>query len=205
MPYRDSQAARRALHRAAARQGGYFTAKQARAAGYSKQHVAYHASVGNFERVERGLFRLPTLPPGDHDDLIRLALWSRGRDDVPQAVVSHRTALALHELGDLFSGRVHLTVPPEFRKEPPASCVLHRGQISARERARWEGFEVTTPLRTLADVARDDGIPFEQLVRAVEDAVERGLATERQLERAADALGPGSRLVEALAARDAAR
>ena len=80
MPYRDTQTARRALYRTAARQGGYFTAKQAQAAGYPKQHVAYHAMVGNFERVERGLFRLPSVPPSEHDDLIRLSLWSRGRE-----------------------------------------------------------------------------------------------------------------------------
>ena len=38
MPYSDTQAALRALHRTAASQGGDFTAKQAQAAGYFKQH-----------------------------------------------------------------------------------------------------------------------------------------------------------------------
>jgi len=205
MTYRNTRAARRALHRTAVRQGGYFTAKQALAAGYSKQHVAYHVSIGNFERVERGLFRLPDVPPSDHDDLIRLALWSRGRDDVPQAVVSHCSALALHDLSDLLPGKVDLTVPPGFRKQPPAQCELHRGRVEPRDRMRWEGFEVTTPLRTLVDVARDGAVPFEQLARAVEDALERGLATERRLRQAAEELRPGSRLAEALAAVDSAR
>jgi predicted transcriptional regulator of viral defense system len=76
MSCRDSQAARQALQAVAARQAGYFTAKQALAAGYPKQHVSYHVAAGNFDRVERGLYRLPAVPPGEHDELVRLTLWS---------------------------------------------------------------------------------------------------------------------------------
>ena len=32
-------------------------------------------------------------------------------DDPPQAVVSHESALAIHNLSDLLPGKVHLTVP----------------------------------------------------------------------------------------------
>ena len=85
MAYRSTQAARRELSDLAQTQGGYFTAKQATKAGYGRRHLDYHVKVGNFERVDRGLYRLPTVPPSVHDDLIRLSLWSRGRDDQPQA------------------------------------------------------------------------------------------------------------------------
>ena len=61
MAYRSTQQARRELADVAASQGGYFTAKQAADAGYGKRHVDYHVKAGNFERVERGIFRLPTL------------------------------------------------------------------------------------------------------------------------------------------------
>ena len=43
-------------------QGGYFTAKHAGQVGYGYRHLDYHESVGNFERVEYGLYRLPTIP-----------------------------------------------------------------------------------------------------------------------------------------------
>ena len=64
MGYRDVQQARRALHAVATTQGGYFTAKQASEAGYGNRHLDYHAKAGNFERVGRGLYRLPLIPPG---------------------------------------------------------------------------------------------------------------------------------------------
>lgn len=39
--------------------------------GYSRQHLDYHILAGNFEREERGLYRVPTIPFADHDDLTR--------------------------------------------------------------------------------------------------------------------------------------
>src|SRR5690349_19865606 len=121
-PRRD---AARALLARAMEQGGYFTAKQAREAGYDDPHLDYHVSTGAFERIDHGLYRLTSLPAGEHDDLVRLSLWSRGRNDVPQAVMSHASALVLHDLTELLPGETHLTVPPRFRKPPPGGCVLH--------------------------------------------------------------------------------
>ena len=130
MTYRDTRQAYRTLTAVAGDQGGYFTAKQAREAGYDYPHLKYHLSCGNFERVEHGLYRLPDLPVSDHDDMIRLTLWSRDRNDEPQAVVSHQTALALHELSDVIATATHLSVPPGFRKPAPKGVVLHRARLS---------------------------------------------------------------------------
>ena len=100
MTYRSQKYALRSLTALALTQGGYFTAKQAEQAGYRNPHLVYHLKAGNFERAGHGLYRIPTLPLSAHDDLVRLSLWSRGRDDQPQAVVSHQTALGLYDLGD---------------------------------------------------------------------------------------------------------
>src|SRR4051794_31928525 len=110
------RAASRVLFAMAVQQGGYFTARQARDAGYDYPHLDYHVTAGNFQRVGHGLYRFPELPPHEHDDLIRLSLWSRNRADEPQAVVSHQSALVLHELSELLPATIHLTVPPSFRK-----------------------------------------------------------------------------------------
>ena len=123
---RSSREAARQLAAVAGGQGGYFTAKQAREAGYGYPHLDYHVSTGSFERVDHGLYRLAGVPPSDHDDFVRLALWSRSRQDDPQAVVSHESALVLHELSELLPRRIHLTVPRTFRKAAPKGCVLHK-------------------------------------------------------------------------------
>jgi predicted transcriptional regulator of viral defense system len=192
--YRDTLQARRDLHALAAGQGGYFTAKQARAAGYGYAHLAYHAGAGTFERAGPGLYRLADVPPSEHDDLVRLALWSRDRTGVPQAVASHDTALVLHGLGELLPSRTHLTVPPGFRKAVPAGVVLHRSPVGPGDVEEREGFSVTTPLRTLLDVAAAGTVPAEQVAKAVADAVARGLVRTPRLAAAAAATGTAARM-----------
>ncbi len=180
MTYHDSKSALRTLTEVAATQGGYFTAKQAEKAGYDAQHLSYHLSAGNFERVGHGLYRIPTLPLAEHDDLLRLWLWSRGHDDQPRAVISHQTALAMHELAEFIPTEIHLTVPPGFRKKSPDGCTLHKGKVDSSETQPFDALPVTTPLRTMQDLARDPSIPAEQFEQAVMTAVERGLILQNQ-------------------------
>ncbi len=175
MKYRDTKAALRSLTALAASQGGYFTASQADGKGYAYPHLSYHLSRGNFERAGRGLYRIPTLPLTEHDDLIRLWFWSRGRDDQPQAVFSHKTALALYDLAEFIPTSVHMTVPKSFRKRPPKGCVLHKASLEKRDRREFDVFWATTPRRTLEDLATDPSMPREQFEQAVTDAQRRGL------------------------------
>lgn len=196
--YRDTRRALRMLTQTATEQGGYFTAKQARSAGYDYPHLKYHVSAGNFERVGHGLYRLPTLPTSEHDELIRLCLWSRNRVDEPQAVVSHETALSLHELSDVLPKKTHLTVPVSFRKRPPRGCVLHRATLGARDVEQREGFTVSAPLRTLLDVI--ETISSEQFGMAVRDALARGLVRRQALVSAFEEAGYGARLALVLRA-----
>jgi len=169
----------RKLFSTASAQGGYFTAAQAREVGYSYQAQAYHVGVGNWSRVDRGLFRLTPWSSDVHDDLIRWTLWSKG-----QAVISNETALAVHEIGELESPRVHLTVPPGFSKRDSA-VVLHGGDLAESEVIQRTGFKVTSPARSLIDVA--SSADEDQLARAIQDGCDRGLFTVRQLREHAEA------------------
>jgi predicted transcriptional regulator of viral defense system len=191
----DSAARRLAM--LAQTQGGYFTAKQAASVGYGYRHLDYHETVGNFERIAHGLYRLPTVPVAEHDDLIRLTFWSRNQKDEPQAVVSHESALALHELTDILPNYVHLTVPRTFRKRTPNGCKLHKSTLESNETEEREGFSVTTPLRTLLDAATS-GVSQEQLNLAVRDAIERGLIRRKALEDAARTSAGAARLTRGL-------
>ena len=128
---------------------------------------------------------------------MRLTLWSRDRNDQPQAVVSHDSALVLHDLSELLPGEVHLTVPPKFRKDPPAGCVLHKARLAPKDIEERAGFRVTVPLRTLLDVAAS-GVPEEQLQKAVADALSRGLVRRSKLLEAARKSPRAERLLRVL-------
>lgn len=165
----------------ASEQGGYFTAAQALSVGYSYRQQHFHRQRGNWIQVDRGLFRLWNYPDSEHEDLIRWALWSRDRSGKIQAVVSHETALALHELSDVMPANIHMTIPRSFRKKTPQGLVLHRGVVPEFDIEHRQGFLVTTPARTLRDAAESDLSP-EHLNQAVFDALVRGLVTRRTVE-----------------------
>lgn len=181
MSYRSTKTADRELTQLAQSQAGYFTAKQAAKLGYDYSHLAYHLKVGNFERVGHGLYRLPEIPLSEHDELVRLTLWSRNREDQPQAVASHQTALVLHELTELLPSSIHLTVPAGFRKTPDRGVVLYQGEVSKKDAQQREGFSVTRPLRTLIDLAEDESFSDEHLLKAVWRAVEDGVVQKSKL------------------------
>jgi predicted transcriptional regulator of viral defense system len=187
MPVQDRTDLRRRLLAIAARQSGYFTAAQALDAGYSYPAQGYHAKRGNWLRVDRGIYRLPEWPTGPRDDLVRWSLWSRGR-----AVVSHETALSVHELGDVDPARVHLTAPPNFRQKNP-SVVIHRADLAPRDVQAHEGFRVTTPLRSLLDVAAGE-LDLDQLGQSIAEALARGMTTRRALLDRADEFGANGAL-----------
>jgi predicted transcriptional regulator of viral defense system len=178
---RDSLENARKLYQIADAQGGYFTAAQALQAGYAYSQQHFHVGRGNWHRIARGIFRLRDYPSGGREDLILWSLWSRNQKGIPQAVVSHDTALTVHELSDLMPARVHLTVPPGFRKRVPPGCVLYKKSLAPRDAEVRPGYRVTTPLRTLLDVA-DSPLSQEHLDAALRDALERGLVRRRQLE-----------------------
>lgn len=178
---------RRQLAALAATQAGYFTAKQALLSGYSYQAQKYHADQKNWQRVGRGLYRLPEWPVGQHEDLVRWSLWSREK-----AVISHETALTVYDLGDANPAAVHLTVPPNFRATA-SGIQLHKAELPSEDVRQQSGFRITTPLRTLLDVAADVG-DVEHLATAIGDALREGMVTRRQILARADAFGPRAAL-----------
>jgi predicted transcriptional regulator of viral defense system len=175
----DRRDLRRRLFKVASEQAGYFTAAQAKGIGYSYQAQAHHVAAGNWMRIDRALFRLVEWLPDVHDDLVRWSLWSRG-----QGVVSHETALAVHGIGEFESARVHLTVPPGFNLRDDV-VVLHREELSDVEIEIRTGFRVTTPTRSLIDIAAT-APDEEQLARAVGEAMQRGLVSIRALRSRAE-------------------
>jgi predicted transcriptional regulator of viral defense system len=172
------------LFELAARQAGYFTAAQARGVGYSARSLVHHVAAGHFERVARGFYRLVGVPADPHEDAI--AAWLRHASR--RAVVSHDTALALYDLAPSRSHETHLTVPRQHRprKSQPASGVrLHTTTVPLRrdEVAKRFSVEITSPARTIADVA-DIGVDPSVVIEATARALGTGLVTSGELREA---------------------
>ena len=173
MRRKESKADR--LYRLAENQGGYFTAADAKALGYLYRYQHFHVKQGNWVRVDRGIYRLKNFPSTGHEDLIRWWLWSRKK-----GAISHESAAAVYELGDVLPAKTHLTVPPDFRKKAAAGVVLHKALLGEKDVEMREGFRVTTPLRTILDLARGH-LDQERLTAVTKDAMRKGLLDRRTL------------------------
>jgi predicted transcriptional regulator of viral defense system len=79
------------------------------------------------------------------DNVYPYHVRSRNRQDEPQGVFSHATALSLHELSDVMPATLHMTVPPGFRRMAaiPEVLRLHRARLADREVQTVDGVRVT--------------------------------------------------------------
>ncbi len=172
-------------------QHGCFTRAQAVREGVSDMVLQRAVKSGVIERLDHGVYRIVGAGDDPHRPLrvawLRLTpeLSARERTLRPHLWVSHRSAAALFDLG------VSIADTPEFisdrRLQTRAKVRIHL-RSEGLKREDWmvhDGFAVTTPARTIADLATDhmDG---GHLGRIAADALARGMVTETEMERALD-------------------
>lgn len=170
-------------------QAGYFTRAQAIRQGVDDMALQRAVRSGAVERLDRGVYRVSGAGQDPHKRLrvcwLRLApdLTPRERTLHPGLWVSHRSAAALLDLG------VVGTDTPEFistRRLQARADVRIRVRPAGLSRNEWmvqDGFALTTPARTIADLAADrmDG---GHLGWIAFDALSRGLVTAEEAEAA---------------------
>lgn len=179
----------RQLMEVAEAQQGFFTALQAKEAGFSEQAQAYHVKMGNWMRVHRGIYRLTFYPMVDRPELMVWYLWAHDRDGKPEGVYSHETAMGIHGLSDLLPSKLHITVSPTFgRVNIPDDLVLHRGEVSPDDVEFVYGVPVTRPVRTLLDLLKADTVAWDLLRQALRQGLKEGRITKADLQRAGEKL-----------------
>ncbi|MCK4422657.1 MAG: hypothetical protein KAV18_01140 [Candidatus Omnitrophica bacterium] len=162
------------LFEIASLQQGYFTSKQAIQAGFSYRMQTHYRQNEEWFEIDRGIFKLAQFPNSPDEEFVRWSLWSRDRQGRAQMVISHESALSIHELSDVMPSKIHFIVPVGFRKKAPKGCFIHRGKVSDDEKEQKEGFFVTTPLRTIVDCA-ESNISIDYLEQAIQQACDRGM------------------------------
>jgi predicted transcriptional regulator of viral defense system len=182
-----TQPAWQALYDVAASQEGLFTTRQAAAAGYSDPLLAHHQKAGRIARIRRGIYRLVHFPTGEHEDLVAAWLWAES-----EAVLSHQTALSLHDLSDSLPAQIHLTLPSSWRQRRlrvPKGLVLHYADVANKERT-WAGSVPVTNIRRTLDDCAHSGVTPDLLRQAATQALTRGLVTKPELKEVEKALKP---------------
>ncbi len=155
---------------------GYFTAADASKQGVGRMAVVMMERRGTLERVSRGVYRLVHFPPSPNALYMEAALWPAGA----RGVISHESALALHDISDVSPARVHITVPRRFRvrRAIPAYLRVHNADLREDEVDVVDGVPVTTPERAIRDCHAADLGP-EVIRQAIDDARRGGHLSAR--------------------------
>lgn len=177
----------------AASQWGLITARQALEVGATSNVLTRLADKGALERVTHGVYRISGAPPSSLDDLRAdwLALdpgthasdrrWGGLELGEPLAIVSHRSAARLHDLGDIDADDHEFTLA--VRKQTRRTGVkIHRLPIAEDDWTLVDGLPVTTPLRTIDDLASAH-IDGGHLASIVRDAIATGGADDEDVIR----------------------
>lgn len=159
-------------------QYGHVTTEQAAAVGAD---LAELVGAGFVEPVIDGVWRLRA---GGHHNHPRLyAAWLRLDPAVPSAqralpgagVVSHGAALRLYRAGDEAGSQPEFTAP-----SPLAAAVrIHVAQLQPQDWQVVDGLPVTSPARTLVDVA--GRLDTDEVARIFDTLIVAGYATAARL------------------------
>lgn len=168
------------LFEVAADQYGFVTQTDAIDAGYSETALRDMARRGAITRTGWGLYRFNAFPAHPLDQYMEATLWPR-----PAAgVLSHDTALDLHDLCDVNPGKLHVTVPKRWRtnRAIPTLYVLHRRDLAPQDMTYHEGIQIVTPARAILD-GIEENLRGDLVEQAIETARRRGLVAPLELER----------------------
>ncbi len=158
----------------AGRQHGVVTRSQLLELGLSPAAVGRRVGSGHLRPLHRGVY---LVGPIMSDRAVKMAAVLAGG---PGAVLSHTSALRLWGLLRIDPPRpVHVTVPGGGRRSRKGIAFHRSVALSEDERTVVDGFVITTPGRTIADVA---GMLGSREVERILAAAEReGLMTRAKL------------------------
>jgi predicted transcriptional regulator of viral defense system len=162
-------------------QYGYVTADDARAVDVDPAQLRLMNHRGLLDRLSLGLYRFPIVPTNALDQYMEATLWPR-----TPTVISHGTALDLHDVCDVNPVRIHLTVPPGYRlrRDLPTMYELHLRALDASDVTRHEGIPIVTVRRAILD-GIERGLGGQLIDQAVATAERRGLLGRSELDEIA--------------------
>lgn len=175
-----AQLRERALAALAREQHGVVALGQLEGIGFTTSAVDRRVAAGRLHRIFPGVYAVGRADVPQEGRWLAAVLASGG-----EAVLSHGAAAALWGFGRRTAGRIDVTVPGDLKRAPHPGIRHHRSKVLPPcDRTVHAGIRVTTPARTLLDVAAVE--PRAVVEREVEAMERLGLfdltAIERLLE-----------------------
>ncbi len=161
----------------ARRQHGVITNAQLRAIGLTPAAIRHWLTVGHLYLLHRGIYAV------GNPQVTRRGTWMAAVLACGSlAVLSHESAAALWGIRPDRSRPTEVTVPQNKRRRPKGIRTHQSRTLEPRDVTTRHGIPVTTPVRTLIDLA--PRLPRNQAERAINEADRLGLVTPDRLRRA---------------------
>jgi very-short-patch-repair endonuclease len=162
MAYLKSQTLAVSVWRLARAQHGVVALFQLFDLGYTLSAIKHRIANGRLHPIRSGIYAV------GRPHLTRAGEWMAAVLSCgPDAALSHGSAAALWAIREEQEGCIHVTVPPCVDRRP-ARIVTHRRVLAVADVSRHRGIPVTTPVRTLLDIATR--LPARALEVAVNEA-----------------------------------
>ncbi|MEK6648842.1 MAG: type IV toxin-antitoxin system AbiEi family antitoxin domain-containing protein [Actinomycetota bacterium] len=156
---------------------GVVTSRAAAAMGVRRTELVKLAQRGWLVRVGHGVYRLPKLAGTQWDELAEAVAGFGGR-----GVLSHSTALLIHEIADVNPNKIHITLPASYRPrgKKPSAVALHKGKLTDKDVEIFEGLSVVKPALAIQQCIEEENVPFHLLRQATKNSLKKGRITEAQ-------------------------
>ena len=172
-----------ALNRISVGQWGLFTTAQALRVGFSKMQLTRLADSLGFWRIREGVYQMPGWPAGETIEI--KANWlafepektaAERLDDPFPVAVSHESACLIWGIGDFLSPEIYFT-SPQRRQTRQENVKIHTASFPGKTIHYVDSLAVTSPRRSLEDVAKTNRWDDQQLRSAIFDALNKKILT----------------------------
>lgn len=159
------------LREVAMDQHGFVTTAQAIDEGVSHAELSAMVARMRITRVAHGVYRIPQVPETEHDQYQLAVLWT----GVPEACLSHDTALDAWGITDINPERIHVSVGRHrrLRRQGGALYTIHYVDLSPQEMTWWQGIRIVT-LPTAIQQSIASGVPTYLIRQALDRAGSTG-------------------------------
>jgi very-short-patch-repair endonuclease len=147
-----------------ARQHGVVTRRQLHALGLDDSAIARRKKTARLHQLYRNVYAVGRTDLTTEGRYLSAVLAYGNR-----AVLSHRSAAVLWRICRERGARIDVTVPTGGSRAQRGRIVIHRSSLPTEHRTVRERIPVTTPSRTIIDLA--DHVTRRELERAIDEAV----------------------------------
>ena len=166
-------------------QSGLFTSQQAIESGIDSRNHSYHLKVGNWSRINRGIYQLNLIQEPAKKDFFFFQLWSTTRKRKQVGVFSYETALYLLGLEVATPVKYHFTVPIGFRRNTsiPDKLILHYEDLKTKEKTVKNNLCITHIGKTFQDLISAGSHSPEWIKQKLKQAIEKKIISLEEIKK----------------------